>query len=64
MTGGLVIIAMREEYLENVADYKGKLETLMDEIAAEGKWKREERTQVQLFAFGKTGIVFVFRILQ
>jgi len=62
--GGLVVIAMREEYLENVADYKGKLESLMDDIGNEGAWKREERTQVELFAFGKTGVVFVFRILR
>ena len=64
LTGGVIVIAMREEYLENVADYKDKLEKLMDDLEEKGTWKKEERTVVPMFAFGKRGIIFAFRILK
>ncbi|XP_050724659.1 uncharacterized protein LOC127002645 isoform X2 [Eriocheir sinensis] len=38
--GGFVIIVMRHEYLQTVPSYKDKLEPYMDQLEADGKWKK------------------------
>ena len=63
VTGGVVIIVMREEYLTYVKEYVDRLEPMMESFETRGLWKREERTVVPKYSFGKNGVVFVFRVL-
>ncbi|XP_050395332.2 methyltransferase-like protein 27 [Patella vulgata] len=58
--GGLVCIAMREEYLSYVEDYKNKLEPLMSQLENEGKWRRLSREVIPNYSFNKNGIVFKY----
>ncbi|XP_050724412.1 uncharacterized protein LOC127002471 isoform X7 [Eriocheir sinensis] len=60
--GGFVIIVMRHEFLQTVPSYKDKLEPYMDQLEADGKWKKVERRIVPNYLCGKEGLVFVFRI--
>ncbi|XP_050724572.1 demethylmenaquinone methyltransferase-like isoform X6 [Eriocheir sinensis] len=59
---GFVIIVMRHEYLQTVPSYKDKLEPYMDQLEADGKWKKVERRIVPNYFCDKEGLVFVFRI--
>lgn len=63
ITGGLVIIVMREAYLEEVKDYKGRLEPYMADLVKSGVWEVVERTVVARYSFANNGVVFVFRVL-
>jgi SAM-dependent methyltransferase len=59
---GLVIIVMRQEYLETVEDFKDRLEPLMERMEHEEKiWTRLARIQVPRYSFDKNGLVYVFR---
>jgi hypothetical protein len=58
--GGNVILVIREEYLEYVKEYAGRLEPLMNKMVEEGIWTQKLRFQVPRYSFNKTGIVFVF----
>ncbi|XP_050724470.1 uncharacterized protein LOC127002502 isoform X16 [Eriocheir sinensis] len=60
--GGFVIIVMRHEHLQTVPSYKDKLEPYMDQLEADGKWKKVERRTVPNYFCDKEGLVFVFRI--
>ncbi|XP_050703993.1 demethylmenaquinone methyltransferase-like [Eriocheir sinensis] len=60
--GGFVIIVMRHEYLQTAPSYKDKLEPYMDQLEADGKWKKVERRTVPNYFCDKEGLVFVFRI--
>ncbi|XP_050724489.1 demethylmenaquinone methyltransferase-like isoform X8 [Eriocheir sinensis] len=60
--GGFVIIVMRHEFLQTVPSYKDKLEPYMDQLEADGKWKKVERRTVPNYFCDKEGLVFVFRI--
>ncbi|XP_050708587.1 demethylmenaquinone methyltransferase-like isoform X4 [Eriocheir sinensis] len=60
--GGFVIIVMRHEHLQTVPSYKDKLEPYMDQLEADGKWKKVERRIVPNYFCDKEGLVFVFRI--
>ncbi|XP_050724477.1 uncharacterized protein LOC127002501 isoform X2 [Eriocheir sinensis] len=60
--GGFVIIVMRHEFLQTVPSYKDKLEPYMDQLEADGKWKKVERRIVPNYFCDKEGLVFVFRI--
>ncbi|KAL3876950.1 hypothetical protein ACJMK2_034728 [Sinanodonta woodiana] len=60
--GGLVCIAMREEYLQYVEAYKDKLQPLMENLEREGKWHQHKKEYVPNYAFGKDGTVFQYVI--
>ncbi|XP_050704255.1 demethylmenaquinone methyltransferase-like isoform X2 [Eriocheir sinensis] len=60
--GGFVIIVMRHEYLQTAPSYKDKLEPYMDQLEADGKWRKVERRIVPNFFFDKEGLVYVFRV--
>ncbi|CAL4133506.1 unnamed protein product [Meganyctiphanes norvegica] len=62
-SGGLVIIVMRKEYLEYVEEYKGKLEPYMEELEKLKKWQKIGRREVEGYSFGKTGLVFTYKVL-
>ena len=53
---------MREEYLFIVKEYQNRLEPLMQQMENGGLWLMLERTVVADYAYGKNGIVFVFRV--
>ncbi|XP_050724524.1 uncharacterized protein LOC127002512 isoform X1 [Eriocheir sinensis] len=46
--GGFVIIVMRHEHLQTVPSYKDKLEPYMDQLEADGKWKKVGSTVARL----------------
>ncbi|KAL8570208.1 hypothetical protein ACOMHN_029909 [Nucella lapillus] len=58
--GGLVCILMREEYLEHVQEYRGRLENTMKEMEQTGKWKLDSRVVVPRYSFDNNGILFKF----
>lgn len=60
--GGVIVIAMREEYLENVDSYKDKLEPLMKKMEENGLWKKVDRYVMEEYAFSKTGVIFVYMV--
>ncbi|XP_021375861.1 Williams-Beuren syndrome chromosomal region 27 protein-like isoform X2 [Mizuhopecten yessoensis] len=60
---GYVVIAMREEYLYNVPEYKDRLEPLMAKLEAQGKWVNVERRVVPNYAFKKNGLIFIYKVL-
>ena len=63
VSGGIVCLVMRQEYLSYVAEYINQLEPMMERHEQQGLWKQEERTVVASYSFNKNGIVFVYRVL-
>lgn len=61
-TGGLVIIVMREEYLNTVEEYKDRLEPFMRELEQAGRWKPVSRTVVPRYSFENNGVVYIFKV--
>ena len=55
-------IVMREEYLSYVAEYVGRLEPFMKQLAQTDWWTLEERTVVPKYSFNKNGVIFVYRV--
>ncbi|GFO08489.1 Williams-Beuren syndrome chromosomal region 27 protein [Plakobranchus ocellatus] len=62
--GGLIVIVMREEYLQTVAEYRDQLEPRMSELEVQGRWKRLARNLHPCYSFHNTGVVFVYRVLE
>jgi ubiquinone/menaquinone biosynthesis C-methylase UbiE len=60
-SNGYIIIVMREEYLSYVAEYKDRLEPLMNDLQTNGTWSLKLRLQVPNYSFNKTGLIFVFQ---
>ncbi|XP_076461445.1 methyltransferase-like protein 27 isoform X2 [Babylonia areolata] len=58
--GGMVCIVMREEYLEHVEEYRGRLENTMRRMEEEGAWTLASRVTVPRYSFDNTGVVFKF----
>jgi len=58
---GLVVIVMREEYLETVEQYKD-LEAYMNKLEQDNKWRRVLRDVVPNYSFNKNGIVYIYRV--
>ena len=61
-TGGLVVIVMREKYLQEVAEYRGRLEPRMKVIEERGLWRALERTIIPRYSFDNNGVIFVFEV--
>ncbi|XP_037029403.1 uncharacterized protein LOC119069455 [Bradysia coprophila] len=61
--GGTVFIVMREEYLSYVEEYVGKLEPYMDNLEANGHWKKLRRVIVPEYSFNKNGVVYSYQVL-
>ena len=60
--GGVVVIMMRQEYLQDVAEYRNKLEPLMREYVSSDRWECIERTVLPAYSFGKNGVIFIHRV--
>ncbi|CAG2205687.1 unnamed protein product [Mytilus edulis] len=60
--GGLVVIVMREEYLDYVKEYKDRLEVLMQELEDAGKWESVSRVIVPNYSFDNNGVIFKYRV--
>ncbi|XP_048746196.1 methyltransferase-like protein 27 isoform X2 [Ostrea edulis] len=60
--GGMVIIVMREEYL-NIPEYCDSLEPMMKQYQNEGLWICVERSVVHKYFCDKHGVIFRFRVL-
>ena len=63
VSGGFVILVMRQEYLTYVADYKDRIDPMMEQYEQENLWRKMERTVVPDYSFGKPGVVFVYKVL-
>ncbi|XP_061171653.1 methyltransferase-like protein 27 [Saccostrea echinata] len=61
--GGMIIIVMREEYL-NIPEYCNSLEPLMKKYEKEGLWVCVEKSIVHKYFCDKTGIIFRFQVNQ
>ena len=60
ITGGIIVTAMREEYLES---YDGKLELYLHELENCGYIERLDRRIVNRFFYDKTGLILSHRVL-
>ena len=58
--GGHIIIAMREEYLYKTG-FDGVFEPLMKQLENEKIWKMLSRKKLTSYAFGLSGILYVFQ---
>ena len=56
------MIVTRSEHLQAVAEYRGRLEPLMDALEKEGKWKKVERTIFKGFFLDKEGILWKYKV--
>ncbi|CAH1797662.1 unnamed protein product [Owenia fusiformis] len=62
--GGIICIAMREEFLVSVERYKNNaLELEMLNMAKRKIWIQIGRNVVPKYVFDKTGVVFAFKVL-
>ncbi|XP_060585644.1 methyltransferase-like protein 27 [Ruditapes philippinarum] len=61
--GGRIVLVTREQHLYTVAEYKDRLEPLMDRLEAEGKWKKLERKIFKGFFLDKDGIMWKYQVL-
>ena len=59
-SGGVVCIVMREEYLQYVEQYRGRLEETMKDMELKGMWQMVSRTVVPNYFFEDNGVVFKF----
>jgi len=62
-SNGLVVIVMREEYLQTVEQYRGLLEPYMKQLEDQNKWHRVLRDVVPNYSFNKNGIVYIYRVV-
>ena len=62
--GGYVVIVMRQAYLQEVKEYRGRLERRMAALEKDQRWKMVERTVVPKYSFENDGVVFVFQVTQ
>ncbi len=60
--GGHVVVNVREEYLEQVADYR-QFEPYAAEIEAQGRWKLVRRERRSNHFFDKYGVIFTWQVL-
>ena len=56
------MLSMRESYLTECSEFEN-LEPTMKKLEEEGKWTIVSRTRVDQYALGKSGIIFIFKIL-
>ncbi|XP_078578489.1 methyltransferase-like protein 27 [Branchiostoma floridae x Branchiostoma japonicum] len=61
--GGLICIAMREEFLRTVETYKDKLEPAMMTLEDKGSWEQVARDIVPKYYRDKDGVIFIYRVL-
>lgn len=59
---GYFVLSMRESYLTECSEFEN-LEPTMKKLEEEGKWTIVSRTRVDEYALGKSGIIFIFKIL-
>jgi len=59
--GGLVIIVMREAYLE-ASQYKNLLEPHMADLEERGQWQLISRTIVPEYCFDMTGVLYIYKV--
>jgi len=60
--GGVICIAMREEYLDEVTEYKDVFQNLLSDLEASGLI-RLTVTHINNYAFGKRGLLFTLEVL-
>ncbi|XP_035674639.1 methyltransferase-like protein 27 [Branchiostoma floridae] len=61
--GGLICIAMREEFLHTVEAYRDKLEPAMVTLEEKGSWEQVARDIVPNFYRELNGVIFIYRVL-
>ncbi len=64
LPGGIVCIVMRQEYLDYVAEYKGRLLPMLETLVSRGWVSWEEQSVVPCYSFGKNGMVFVLKLFK
>ena len=58
------MIVMRQAYLQEVKEYRGRLEPRMAALEEDRQWKMVQRTVVPKYSFDNDGVVFVFQVTQ
>ena len=56
------MLVTRAGHLEELEEYRGRLEPLMDSLEKAGKWKKVERTIVQGFFMDFEGILWKYQV--
>ncbi|XP_053400588.1 methyltransferase-like protein 27 [Mercenaria mercenaria] len=60
--GGLVLISMRKEFLENVGEYADKLEPFFAKLERENQLEMVERRVVPNYSFNRDGVLFKIKV--
>jgi hypothetical protein len=64
LSGGLILIVMRKEYLKYVSEYVDKLEPFFDKLVHENKIEMLDRREVTNYSFDRDGVLFKFKVIK
>ena len=63
LSGGIIVIVTRIDYLDTCPEYKGRLEPLMEKLEKEGKWKKLKRDVGARFYLDKEAVCYKYEVL-
>ena len=63
ISGGIIVIVTRIEYLETCPEYPDELENVMDKLEMLGKWKKIERDAGARFFLDKEAVCYKYKVL-
>ena len=64
ITGGIIVIVSRADYIDTVPDYKENLIPMMDKFVEDGIWKLLVAEVTGYYHFGHEAMVWMFQVLK
>ena len=64
ITGGVIVIVSRADYVDTVPDYKANLIPMMDKFVQDGIWKLLVAEVNGYYHFGHEAMVWKFQVLK
>lgn len=62
LSGGLILIVMRKEYLKYVSEYTDRLEPYLAKLEHDNKLEIVERREVPKYSFEREGVLFKLKV--
>ena len=62
MVGGYIVNVLRQETVEEIEGFKDKLEPMMHQMEADGKWKLLSRVVFPDYLVDQGGVVFTHQV--
>ena len=53
---------MRERYLEEVEEYRGRMEPFLKKLQVSGAWDCVKRDVKSKYSFNNNGVLFIYRV--